>query len=127
MRGITITDRDQRGILSVSLSDLLMVLQPVINDSLWTCDDVESTGEGSADLHRVCDSKSKIDSQTLSTLASGLDQVIDGTFSAFRPNQSQPWLIVRAVDSSAFDVETDELRLLQSLRTRFRLVSDIPQ
>ena len=127
MKGITITDSDQRGVLSISLSNLLAILQPTIRDSVWTCDNVESTGKASSDLHRICDIKSKVDSETLVRLASGLDQVIDGTFSAFRPRQSRPWLIIRAVDSSAYDVETDEPRLLDSFRTRFQRVFDIPQ
>ncbi len=127
MKGITITDSDQRGILSVSLSDLLAVLQTTIKDSVWTCDYVESTGKASVELHRVCDRKSKLDSESLARLASGLDQVIDGTFSAFRAHQSRPWLIIRAVDSSAYEVETDDAQLLESFRTRFQRVFDIPQ
>src|SRR5712691_986076 len=127
MKGITITDSDERGILSVSLNDLLHLLQPAISDSAWSCDDVEATGKTAEELYRLCDSRTQLDSETLMRLAAGLDQIIDGSFRAFRPRQSQPWLIIRAVDSAAYDVETNDVRLLERLRGKFRRAVDIPQ
>jgi hypothetical protein len=127
MKGITITDTDNRGILSVSLDALLFIVQDAIADSRWDCHNVEAVGSTAAELHRLCDSRIEFNSAILRSLASGADQIIDGEFRAFKPDESRPWLIIRAVDSSAYDVETENPSLLHMLRSRFQRVSEIPQ
>ena len=59
-------------------------------------------------------------------LAGGLLQVIDGDFEAYRLDETRPWLVVRAIDSSEYAVVTQDERLLARVRERFRDVRDSP-
>jgi hypothetical protein len=53
-------------------------------------------------------------------LAADITQVIDGKFQGYRVNEIQPWLIITAVDSSAYDVETVEEKILSQVRQQFQ-------
>jgi hypothetical protein len=47
-------------------------------------------------------------------------------FQAYRNQASEPWIIIRAVDSSAFDVETDSETLIEQIRGQFNNVANLP-
>lgn len=126
MRGISIADFDERQVLKIDLSDILGVVGQAANESLWRLTDVEALGEAEAcELHRLSDEGRSVDGTTLARLASGVSQVIDGELRAFRRGSETPWLIVRAVDSSAYDVLTDDEALLARLREKFAHVGNI--
>jgi hypothetical protein len=124
MRLLSITDKNERGVLQFDLVDILTAVMPYVADSVWTCSGVEAFGRRAEELHRCSEDKVSLDSSTLREIAAGLYQVVDGLFQAYHRDESSPWLIIRAVDSSAYDVETDDERVLSAIRERFENVSD---
>lgn len=49
----------------------------------------------------------------LCEIAADLTQTIEGELRAYRPGESEPWLVIRAVDSSGFDVISDDPTLMR--------------
>src|SRR5487761_1592200 len=126
MRGLSIADFDERQVLKIDLADILRVVEQPANESVWRLANIEALGEAEAhELHRLSDEGRSVDGTTLARLASGVSQVIDGELRAFRHGSETPWLIIRAVDISAYDVLTDDDALLARLRKHFAKVDDI--
>ena len=127
MRGITVRDTDTEGSLSFDLRDLLELVGPRARQSTWRLESIECLGGPLADvLHDASDAGHVLSGDELARLAAGVVQVIDGEFRAFLAGAAEPWLVIRAVDSSAFDVETDDGAVLAAIATRFHSVSEIP-
>jgi len=53
-------------------------------------------------------------------------QVIDGEFDAFDDDQNKPWVIVRAIDSSFWEVESSDANVLAAVRGCFHRVEENP-
>ena len=121
---VSISDKDDRCILTFDLIDLVKLLEPFLVDSRWICSNVEAVGETAEELDSTA--VKNIDSKTLKRISSGLIQVIDGTFTAFRSGQQHPWLVIRAVDSAAYDIETDDRRVIDAISKRFHDVITLP-
>jgi hypothetical protein len=51
--------------------------------------------------------------------ALGVASIIDGVFECWRRGEGTPWLTVVAVDSSWWEVYSDDLTVLDALRQRF--------
>ena len=126
MQGITITDQTTDGFLSVNLIDILEAIAPGVLSSKWQISNLECLGEAAEKLYQIADSEECISGELLLQLAADITQVIDGKFAGYRLNESQPWLIVTAVDSSAYDVETVEEKILGQVRQQFQQVSELP-
>lgn len=127
MKGITISDGDERNVLAFDLKDILVVAGHRALQSIWTISDVDVAGEKAAtELHRICDEHETVNGSTLLNLSQQVWQVIDGRFEATDITGGSPWLAIYAVDSSAFDVVTDDMQLLERLRSSFREVADLP-
>ena len=52
-------------------------------------------------------------------------QVVEGEFQGFRDDERSPWIIIRAVDSSAYDVLAEDDRIVERIRRSFRNVNEI--
>ncbi len=128
MRGVTILDRDPNsGVLSFDLRDILSVLGGDAERSTWTVRDVECLdGDAASALHEACDACEVLSGDRLVDLARDVGQIIEGEFSARLPNEEAAWITIRAVDSSAFDVETDREDILTALKAKFDRVEDLP-
>jgi hypothetical protein len=127
MKGITIQDFDDRNILSVDLKDILHLFHERLMVSNWRVSNVVALGGTSADeLHIISDTNSTVGGQRLLELAEDVWQVTEGQFEAFLENATSPWCVIRAVDSSAYDVETDDDSMLEELRRHYKNVSEIP-
>ncbi|WP_199246182.1 hypothetical protein [[Phormidium] sp. ETS-05] len=126
MQGITITDQTTDGFLAVNLIDILQAIGSVLLTTKWQITNLECFGETAENLYSYADSSSYISGETLLQLASKITQVIDGKFQGYRGNENQPWLIITAVDSSAYDVETVDENILVQLRQQFQQVSELP-
>lgn len=62
-------------------------------------------------------------------LIAGLEQLlqtIDGEFEATRLGTSRPCLVIKAVDSSWWEISTDDPAVLTAIRQRFRDVEEVP-
>jgi hypothetical protein len=125
MHGITITDStDDERMLTVDLIDILRLLGPSATDSEWQISGVECAGGAAAeDLHHLADAYGRVAGRTLLSLAAGVTQVIDGVFAGYRDGEKQPWIIIRAVDSSAFDVQSKDEEALARMKRHFRNVT----
>lgn len=125
MKGITILKRD--GERAFDLADILTVIGDDAARTLWTCRDVECVGGESAKaLHEASDCSDVMLGSVLLELARGVTQVIDGYFSGERYGEDEPWIRIRAVDGSAFDVESTRPSVLERLRASFEVVVELP-
>lgn len=127
MRGITISDSTNDG-LTVDLIDILRLLGLPAEESDWELSEVEAVGDSAAgELHTLAEGKARVPGRTLLRLAAAVTQVIDGTFAGYRNGAERPWIVIRAVDSSAYDVQSQDEELLDSMRNLFKEVSDLPE
>jgi hypothetical protein len=128
MRGVTITDSTKDGrFLAVDLIDILRLLGPSAENAEWRMGALEAAGGAAADeLHQLADTGVRVPGRTLLQLATEGTQVIDGVFTGYRTGDNDPWVIIRAIDSSAFDVQTEDTEVLARMRERFRNVAELP-
>jgi hypothetical protein len=125
MTTITILDQDSpAGSLLIRLLDLLELGGERSQNSTWRVTAVEATGLDSETLHQAADTGEWIDGNNLLSLARGLDQVVDGRFAAYDRGQSEPWLLLGAVDSTSWDVASDDVALLKEVRSRYHCVAE---
>jgi len=124
MRGVTIRDMvESRKFLAVDLRHILDLLGERAIQSRWRASEVWATGDASSKLEAAADGQAFITGEHLSRMAHNLAQVIDGEFLAFE-NSDSPWIIIRAVDSSFYEVFSDEPAVLDRVRKSFQRVSD---
>lgn len=126
MRGTTILDQDSRGCLSFDLKDVLHAIGSEVEESDWEIESIESLGEGATILQEVSAERRRISGSELMALANRVYQVIDGEFRAIRKNEAQPWLVIRAVDSSGYDVFCEAAAVHERLEESFKHVVAIP-
>ena len=122
MNGVTISDRG----VSIDLQNILDVLGSAATHSTWRLSGVEATGDSADVFHHLSDTETTVTGAELLNLSRSVRQVIDGTFEATRHNEKTPWIVICAVDSTAYDVVTDEDDVLDAIRRRFQDVQDIP-
>jgi hypothetical protein len=130
MRAVTVHDLkrlDGGSVLAFDLIDVLRLAEPGAGDSRWRCRYIDRVGEHAAGVHGSSDSGAIVPGDELLRLASGVDQVIDGDFVAFRHGADRPWFVVRAIDSTLYVVATEDGVLLDRVRERFRDVRDAPE
>jgi hypothetical protein len=128
MRGVTIRDLTQQNVLDVDLKDILNLMNGLAIKSIWRMSNVSALGTDSADaMHRLSDSGVAITGERLFELANDVWQVTDGEFDAFLDGHSSPWCVIRAVDSSAYDLLTDNDSILEAIYSRYENVAQIQQ
>ena len=126
MFGITISELDERGILAVDLRHILAALGKEATACRWQVENAEASGPAAELLQELSDRRAIISGEELFTIANAIDQVVDGKFSAFECESNACWLVVSAVDSSAYDVTSSDAQLLQSLLGQFSSAKFIP-
>jgi hypothetical protein len=124
--GVTISDADPRGVLTFDLRDILALVPPASGESTWEVSHVEAVGASAEALHEAADTGARLTDQRLRQIAAGIMQTIDGELRAYRSGARSPWLVIRAVDSSSFDVISDDPALIETLRARFERVTAYP-
>lgn len=124
MEGVTIFDYDHKtGVLLFDLHDILELLGDDVLRSAWRVQDVECVGgEAAYKLHSISEKSGTVEGVKLARLAQAIEQTIDGEFAAYLPMESVPWIIIRAVDSSAFDVLTIRHEVISLIKSKFRRV-----
>ena len=126
MYGIEIADRRDGSFLAVDLVDILKILGSLAEESEWEISEVECLGAVADKLHQLADAKVRVSGQILLQLAANLTQVIEGVFAGYRNGESEPWIVIEAVDSSAYDVESSEISVLELFRGKFKQVAELP-
>jgi hypothetical protein len=137
---LSIHDRSPDGVLSFDLKDILRCLGPSIHNYSWLITELDCTGE---DTERICESVEKSSNKGLAISADDLLQVsqrilqtIDATIIGMRkkePNSlnngftdlehfphDDTELIIRAIDSSFFEVITKDEEHVQRLEKCFK-------
>ena len=102
--GAEIRDADARGFLAFDLRDILACLGAEVTERIWTCEGVDCTGEGVEEIFDVDYRGLAIPGARLVELAGRVLQIIDGTFYGRRPGEDTPSIVVRAVDSTLWEV-----------------------
>jgi hypothetical protein len=120
MHGLEIHDTDGRS-LSFDLKDVLSCLGEDVTTRTWTISGVECTGEAADDLHRLSDEIVEVPGELLATLAERVDQVIEGEFCGRLIGETVHTLVVRAIDSTLWEVFGDD-GCLSKIRARFKAV-----
>lgn len=128
MYAVTIDDVDERNCLAFDLKDILALAGERAANSTWRLSNVEAGGETAAqELHRLSDEQVAVSGERLLELANEVWQVIEGNFEGFDGIRGPLWLTIRAVDSSCFDVITEDADLIRRIRSTFRQVTDLPK
>jgi diaminopimelate decarboxylase len=127
MKGITFRQRNTGGALSFDLKDILRVIGDRARHSAWNIRNLEcSDGDPAARLYQLEDSGEQIAGHLLMDIAEHVGQVIDGEFVGYLPGESEPWVTIRAVDSSAWDVESVDDMVLRALSEHFSDTAPLP-
>jgi len=126
MRGVTISDKDARGVLAFDLRDILKYL-PNVADSEWEVGRLEYVAATPVEaFERTSDTEERIAGTDLIRLANEIDQLVEGEVRGYPRGGREPWVIVRAVDSTSFDVLATREDVLEALRRNFADVVDLP-
>lgn len=123
MQGVTIRDMthntDGVPVLSVHLPDILRGLGPLADGLHWRiAPGIEANGAAADELDALADSQTTLSTDALIRLGDATLQIIDGTFTGSSPD-GRVVLVIRAVDSSLYDVLSDESAVLACVRRCF--------
>jgi hypothetical protein len=123
MTTLKIHDADPNGHLAFGLKDILALLRPSSDSAEWEIDhtgeEFWATGEDVREIEALVGSGKRVSGEALRSLVNGLHQVIWGEFRAFDGSATSPWVIVRAIDSSFFEIETDDDVVVNLVRRHF--------
>lgn len=117
-------------LLSLDLRDLLRVLAPRSLQATWTISTVkssqpghewfEATGEAGNKLEALAQKDTRVSGVDLSALAKKTRQVIWGEFVGSLPSKAdENWVIIRAIDSSFYEVTTLDETVLDLIKSSF--------
>lgn len=103
----------------LSLTELLILFGRYFIKLKWYVRVEEAAPEPGAEKLESLDPLAPIDIFELLHLVSPTIQIIDGTITAKETEDAEPKLVLRAVDSSSWDIETNNIEVLSLARSRF--------
>lgn len=117
--------------LALDLSDLLQLLAPRSLQAVWTISAIQSdgveyewfdaTGEGGEQLEKLAQENAKLPGYQLVALAKKTRQVIWGKFYGSFPSEpEEAWITICAVDSTYYEIKTDDGAALQKIKSSFK-------
>lgn len=114
----------REGELGFDLADVLNALGPRVARSTWAIEGLNYVSHDETDIPVLHggDGARVLGTELLSSLPNLL-QVIDGEFRAFEAG-GEPWVILRAVDSSWWEVVSEDRAALSAIRDQFRNVDE---
>ncbi|MGO1069384.1 hypothetical protein [Lysobacter sp. CA199] len=118
MQGIAIHDSATQGVLALDLRDLLACLDDQIGAREWSCHHTDVRGPSFEQCNQWSASGEWLPASRLIEAAQRADQVVGGDFYGRRAGEVGPSLIIKAVDSSYWEVFGDAV-CLNRLRARF--------
>lgn len=122
---LTIHDLDERNVLAFDVRDILLALAPRSLTARFKImtpkhEDFWATGAGGVRLEALAEQSALITGDELLTIANDTLQVIWGDFVASLPDApDQEWLIIRAFDSSWYEVETADKAAIAAVQLAF--------
>jgi hypothetical protein len=116
------------GVLDFNLRHVLAALGAQAIECSWMVSGVaaydeafDATGEQAGRLEELAASGRRIKGDRLRDLANGTQQVIWGEFQAYAdPSATVPVFLVRAIDTTFYEIATNDPRVLQNLKATFR-------
>lgn len=122
--------------LPFDLRDILQRLAPRSLRASWRISAVDAgyqwfdaTGPGGDVLETWAQSESMVEGRHLAAAAQDVLQIIWGEFTGFLPGApDSPWLVIRAIDSTFYEITTHDETVLRQVETGFHGVrrSDAP-
>jgi hypothetical protein len=115
------------GALTFDLVDVLHALGPKVVSSRWRCSNLWYVSANERDievLERASAQGELVGGDDLLHAAARLSQTIDGQFEGVI-GEGDPWVIVRAVDSSWWEVSSDDQSVLDAVRARFQSTEEV--
>jgi hypothetical protein len=104
----------------LSLWDILTELRDVVENLQWRVRIDETAPSPQAERLEAIDHDAWLDTAGLLGIATRDVQVIDGEASGYKTAQSgSPYLTIRAVDSTWWDVESDDEGVTRTVMSRF--------
>lgn len=122
-----------RNTLAFDLRDLVRVLAPASLAAMWTIkapEEVafEATGAGGLRLAELAEVSARITGQELQNIANATTQVIWGNFIGVLPDEpDRTWLVIRAIDSSFYEIETADTAAVEKVKSHFTDVRNAEQ
>lgn len=115
----------------IDVRDILRALRSDALRSWWSVtgvvafgEAVDAHGDRAEELDDLFASGERISGSTFQQIADAVTQIIWGQFNAFRTNEAtEPWLIIAAIDSSYFEVCSDEASVIERMRTTFVILA----
>jgi len=131
MPTLRIHDLDN-GVLAVHLPQLLDLLAPISLDAEWIVapvrsdgtDKFEATGSGAEELEELADASMPVSGMELMILSVNTEQIVWGEFVATMPGAIEPWMSIRVIDSTFFEIETADVAALAAIRSAYQDVRD---
>lgn len=120
--GITIYLTDDS---KFDLIDILKVIGEKGRELNWKISNLDCLGETSELLHKLSDQGKQISGSEFFQLFLQVYQTIEGEFVGFENNSTNDLIIIRAIDGSEFDVETNDSEILKNIRNNFVKVIDL--
>ncbi len=81
----------------------------------------EATGEGGERLEGLAQDDGQLSGSDLAAIAENARQVIWGAFVGLAPTQSDtPWVIIRAVDSMFYEIDSDDEVVLDKINSTYK-------
>jgi hypothetical protein len=125
--------RDGR-VLALDLGDLIDLLAPRSLEASWTVspvrleyptggrchDEFMVTGLGGDQLENLAASGSSVSGLVLSEYARATQQVIWGQFVATHPEQTGAWVVIRAIDSTFYEITTSDDIVLAKIGSAYQ-------
>lgn len=106
--------------LAYDLSTLLTSLGELAMTSSWLCRGIEAYGTNADELHVYSDKQQRIEGQKLLEIVSNIDNIADGYFHAYIHTETEPWLVVRTIDNSVFEIKSHNPVVVQLKKERNR-------
>lgn len=121
----------KQNVLALDLRDLLRLLTPRSLQANWIVSTVKSSkpghewfeaiGEGGEQLEALAQDNARLSGSDLAALAEKTRQVIWGEFLGSGHTQSdKTWVIIRAVDSTFYEIDTDDKAVLSKISSTYK-------
>jgi hypothetical protein len=142
MTTLRIYDYRENGVLALDLRDLIDLLAPRSLEANWTVspvrliypklgpmDEFMMTGLGNPgqdQLEQLAASGLSVNGANLAEAAYEAWQIIWGQFTAFLPERTDAWVVIRAIDSTFYEVTSSDEVVLSAIRSTYKDVRVAP-
>ncbi|MEN3929598.1 hypothetical protein WJT86_00815 [Microvirga sp. W0021] len=131
MKYFQISDKNNH-CLSFDLKELLEVLSDHGLEADWIVSDADEEldimGNSRIEFDQLALTGTRIKGVQLMELAQNTTQVIWGQFTSFLPIfPKRPWVILKAFDSSFWEVATSDSNVINALKGRFEDIKEVPE